>query len=133
MRAMLIFLHLGKKCRGIAGRNNGNIIIENSRSVITRSISAGNATGVGGLAGMNETNGTIRVTGDGETGGEITVVDAGLSVSGSSKLEELSESITVWSERMVRQHHQNTWYVKQRMSVHHMVLPEELPERQTEM
>ena len=48
---------------------------------------------------MNEANGTIRVTGDGETSGEIIAVDAGLSVSGSSKLEELSESITVWSER----------------------------------
>lgn len=71
---------------GIAGRNNGNIIIENSRSVITRSVSAGNATGVGGLAGMNEANGTIRVTGDGETSGEIIAVDAGLSVSGSSKV-----------------------------------------------
>ena len=35
---------------------------------------------------MNEANGTIRVTGDGETNGEITAVDAGLSVSGSSKV-----------------------------------------------
>ena len=71
---------------GIVGRNNGNIVIEDSRSTITRSITAGNATGVGGLVGMNEANGTIQVTGDGETSGEVTAVDAGLSVSGSSKV-----------------------------------------------
>ena len=111
----------------------GNIIIENSRSVITRSVSAGNATGVGGLAGMNEANGTIRVTGDGETSGEIIAVDAGLSVSGSSKVGGIVGINHGVVGEMVRQRYQNTWYVKQRTSAHHMVLPEELPERQMEM
>ena len=75
---------------------------------------------------MNEVNGTIRVTGDGETNGEITAVDAGLSVSGSSKVG----GIVGINHGVVGE---NTWYVKQRMSAHHMVLPEELPERQMEM
>lgn len=71
---------------GIAGRNNGQILVAGDSANNTKYISAGNATGVGGLVGTNESNGTITVTGNGGTNGEIVAVNSGVSVNGSEKV-----------------------------------------------
>lgn len=71
---------------GFAGRNNGTLIVASDNNSITRNISAPNATGVGGLVGTNEENGTITVTGNGGTSGEIVAVGSVVSVNGSAKV-----------------------------------------------
>ena len=74
---------------GLAGRNNGKIIVKGAggtAQTVTRRVSAGNAEAVGGLAGLNEQNGIITVTGNAGTNGEIVAVDDGVSINGSTKV-----------------------------------------------
>ena len=82
---------------------------------------------------MNEANGTIRVTGDGETNGEITAVDAGLSVSGSSKVGGIvGINHGVVGENGTAASPKHLVCKAKNVRASHG-LPEELPERQMEM
>lgn len=72
---------------GIAGRNNGNLILTNDNSGVSKSVSGTNASGVGGIAGVNEAGGTLTVTGNSN---EIDAVGSGASVIGLQKSAELS-------------------------------------------
>lgn len=71
---------------GFAGRNNGIIKVASDSKNIARNVTAGNASGVGGLVGLNEENGTIKVSGVGGTNGEIVTVGSGVSISGSTRV-----------------------------------------------
>ena len=55
---------------GIAGRNSGTIQIAEDKN-ISRSIMSSHGTNVGGIIGINEKTGTLSVTGDGGTNGEL--------------------------------------------------------------
>ena len=68
---------------GIAGRNNGNLILTNDNSGVSRSVSGTNASGVGGIAGVNEAGGTLTVTG---ISNEIDAVGSGVSVIGLQRV-----------------------------------------------
>lgn len=68
---------------GIAGRNNGNLILTNDDSGVSRSVSGANASGVGGIVGINEAGGTLTVTG---TSNEIDAVGNGVSVIGLQRV-----------------------------------------------
>lgn len=68
---------------GIAGRNNGNLILTNDSSGISRNVSGTNASGVGGIAGVNEAGGTLTVTG---TSNEIDATGNGVSVIGLQRV-----------------------------------------------
>ena len=68
---------------GIAGRNNGNLILTNDNSGVSRSVSGTNASGVGGIVGVNEAGGTLTVTG---TSNEIDAVGSGVSVIGLQRV-----------------------------------------------
>lgn len=74
---------------GIAGRNHGNLIVseESSQSAgVSRSVSAANAGGVGGLVGINENSGRIIVSENAGTGREIIAVNSEVSVNGYEKV-----------------------------------------------
>ena len=68
---------------GIAGRNNGNLILTNDNSGVSKSVSGTNASGVGGIAGVNEAGGTLTVIGNSN---EIDAVGSGVSVIGLQRV-----------------------------------------------
>ena len=66
---------------GIAGRNSGTIQVAEDEN-ISRSIMSSHGTNVGGIIGINEKTGTLSVTGDGGTNGEIVAVGSGARITG---------------------------------------------------
>lgn len=66
---------------GIAGRNSGTIQVAEDEN-ISRSIMSSHGTNVGGIIGINEKIGTLSVTGDGGTNGEIVAVGSGARITG---------------------------------------------------
>lgn len=66
---------------GIAGRNSGTIQVAEDEN-INRSIMSSHGTNVGGIIGINEKTGTLSVTGDGGTNGEIVAVGSGARITG---------------------------------------------------
>ena len=66
---------------GIAGRNSGAIQVAEDEN-ISRSIMSSHGTNVGGIIGVNEITGTLSVTGDGGTNGEIVAVGSGARITG---------------------------------------------------
>lgn len=75
---------------GIAGRNSGTILMGSDATGtkdVSRSVTAKNGSGVGGIAGVNEKGGTIEITGTPEgTSAEITAVGSGVSILGKEKV-----------------------------------------------
>lgn len=75
---------------GIAGRNSGTILMGSEATgteAVSRSVTAKNGSGVGGIAGVNEKGGTIEITGTPEgTSAEITAVGSGVSILGKEKV-----------------------------------------------
>lgn len=67
---------------GIAGQNSGTIVLQKDSSTKSRSVSGAKGAGVGGLVGINESDGQIQVTGTGGTSGEIIVVSNKVTVQG---------------------------------------------------
>lgn len=67
---------------GIAGQNSGTIVLQKDSSTKRRSVSGAKGAGVGGLVGINESDGQIQVTGTGGTSGEIIVVSNKVTVQG---------------------------------------------------
>lgn len=67
---------------GIAGQNSGTIVLQKDSSTKSRSVSGAKGAGVGGLVGINESDGQIKVTGTGGTSGEIIVVSNKVTVQG---------------------------------------------------
>lgn len=67
---------------GIAGQNSGTIGLQKDSSTKSRSVSGAKGAGVGGLVGINESDGQIQVTGTGGTSGEIIVVSNKVTVQG---------------------------------------------------
>ena len=67
---------------GIAGQNSGTIVLQKDSSTRSRSVSGAKGAGVGGLVGINESDGQIQVTGTGGTSGEIIVVSNKVTVQG---------------------------------------------------
>lgn len=66
---------------GIAGRNSGTIQVAEDEN-ISRSIMSSHGTNVGGIIGINEKTGTLSVTGNGGTNGEIVAVGSGARITG---------------------------------------------------
>lgn len=66
---------------GIVGRNSGTIQVAEDEN-ISRSIMSSHGTNVGGIIGINEKTGTLSVTGDGGTNGEIVAVGSGARITG---------------------------------------------------
>lgn len=76
----------GSYAGGIAGRNNGTIQIPDDKNDTTnRTIAAANGEAIGGIVGINETQGKIEVTAKG-TATEIVAVGSGLTITGESKV-----------------------------------------------
>ena len=67
---------------GIAGQNSGTIVLQKDSSTKSRSVSGAKGAGVGGLVGINESDGQIQVPGTGGTSGEIIVVSNKVTVQG---------------------------------------------------
>lgn len=67
---------------GIAGQNSGTIVLQKDSSTKSRSVSGAKGAGVGGLVGINESDGQIQVTGTGGTSGEIIVVSNKVTAQG---------------------------------------------------
>ena len=67
---------------GIAGQNSGTIVLQKDSYTKSRSVSGAKGAGVGGLVGINESDGQIQVTGTGGTSGEIIVVSNKVTVQG---------------------------------------------------
>lgn len=67
---------------GIAGQNSGTIVLQKDSSTKSRSVSGAKGAGVGGLVGINESDGQIQVTGTGGTSEEIIVVSNKVTVQG---------------------------------------------------
>lgn len=68
----------GNYAGGIAGRNNGAVLVAEDNHTEKRTISGRNGQGIGGLVGCNEASGSIQVSGK----GDVTAVGSGVTVIG---------------------------------------------------
>ena len=78
----------GNYAGGIAGRNSGMIQIPDDKDDTTdRTIEAADGKAIGGIVGINETQGKIEVTAKGSAT-EVVAVGSGLTVTGETKVAE---------------------------------------------
>ena len=76
----------GNYAGGIAGRNSGMIQIPDDKDDTTdRTIEAADGKAIGGIVGINETQGKIEVTAKGSAT-EVVAVGSGLTVTGETKV-----------------------------------------------
>lgn len=77
----------GNYVGGVAGRNGGIVEIKDeSDDSVTRTIRSSKGSGIGGVVGLNEADGTLLIDGTANDNGELTAVGTGVTVIGYEKV-----------------------------------------------
>lgn len=76
----------GSRVGGTVGRNSGSVQAGVDNGTKSRSIDGRNGEGIGGIVGVNESTGTIQVTGNTSGGNELVAVGAQVSIRGNEKV-----------------------------------------------
>ena len=76
----------GSRVGGTVGRNSGSVQAGVDNGTKSRSIAGRNGEGIGGIVGVNESTGTIQVTGNTSGGNELVAVGAQVSIRGNEKV-----------------------------------------------
>ena len=72
---------------GIAGRNSGVIeIAEASGDTVSRTVRSSRGSGVGGVIGKNESDGTLQINGNANKNGELTAISSSVTVTGYERV-----------------------------------------------
>ena len=76
----------GSRVGGTVGRNSGSVEVGVDGGTKSRSIDGRNGEGIGGIVGVNESTGTIQVTGNTSGGNELVAVGAQVTIHGNEKV-----------------------------------------------
>lgn len=76
----------GSRVGGTVGRNSGSVEVGVDNGTKSRSIDGRNGEGIGGIVGVNESTGTIQVTGKTSGSDELVAVGAQVSIRGNEKV-----------------------------------------------
>ena len=76
----------GSYVGGVCGRNGGSIVMGQDEGTQARTIDGRSGVGIGGIAGLNETTGTIKLTDSTGSTKELTAVSSAVTVWGQEKV-----------------------------------------------
>lgn len=89
---------------GFAGRNSGLLQLKAADAASdSKTVQSSQGQGIGGIVGINEASGTIRVIGTADANGELVVIGKGVTVTGR-EMQAASPELTwePWATAAVR-------------------------------